>query len=283
MDFVSNSLKWKMLGLAVVFMMGAFVFLSYDFPVGASFAIPLMLFILSVLGFKFFLKNNIAFKIEGDSIIIKHFGKIREFNFKDLQDLKCSGAEKSKVYYFIFKSEKHGAFSLVQDENTENMLKIFFETFYKDFYKRKCSEFENTSRNLAVPKKAKLNTYITSLCILVFGFAFIIPLLVFSIWTALGVFFIGYSCAVLVIQTKLFRKAEKNVFIDKDGLHVGERLIPFAEITAFEYFQKFCYGELVCFKTNSETYVFPMACMQGDFVYQSYLMEKIKKQEVDSE
>ncbi len=287
MDFVSNSFKTKAtLFFYLTFCLFVIVFLVVMLPEelnGVGIATFFILSILEIVLLGLILQVRLSFKIENNSLLVKRFGKIIKYDFSELQNLRFRAFGEIPIYKFIFDGEKR-AFYLILDEKTKNMFETFFGTFFQEFFKQKCNEFENTSRNLAVPKKMKRNAYIIDFCSFVFGFVSLIPFSRFYFGTILGLVLIVFTVSSFIKQIKLFRKAEKNNYIDKGGLHIDEKLIPFAEITAIEQFQKLLTGEeFVCFKTNSETYVFPMAFMQGDFVYQSYLMEKIKKQEVDSE
>ena len=287
MDFVSNSFKTK---ASLFFYLAFCLFMIVFFAVmvleelnGVNIALFFIFSLLAIVFLGLILQVRVSFKIENNSLLVKRFGKIVKYDFDELQNLRFRAFGKSPMYKFTFDGEKR-SFYLILDEKTKNMFETFFGTFYKDFYKQKYSEFENTNRNLAVPKKMKRNAYIIDFCYLVFGFVSMIPFSQFSLGTILGLVLIVLSVLSFIKQIKLFRKAEKNNFIDKDGLHIDEKLIPFAEITIIEQFQKLWSGEeLVYFKTNKEIYEFPIACMYGDFMYQSYLMEKIKKPEVDSE
>ena len=275
----SGSIKVKCLFFVVVFILNSLLLYSvYNTTILIAIGISVFFICLSLFYLYLYYLLTKSYRFSEESITIKEINnREQDYYFTDLISVKYFRFMNIDAYNFLFNT-KNIVIALTNDK----MKSLFCEILNhleKDFTKKKVYEFENSKRLIQIPAKNKINIIIIDLFCLLIGIVFGVPFPSFTIINIFGLLCCAITIPYIIYHLKMFYSKQQVAFIDKIGLSVNNIYFSWEEIVLITKKNIPLKGWVVIFTIkNNISYSFPIGFMYGDFIYENYLLSKIKKQ-----
>lgn len=216
-----NKIKYPFIILSLISLLLLAILYDFSYTFSNTFLILLIIYFIAKSR-----KVRNAYKIENNSFTIKSFGKIKEFNIKELTDFYEKKEGKNLIYIFQFGNKK---IHIYYDENMKEIIDFFYANHFEFFYQKKKQEYDSGKERCPESKRNKLLIHIiygsvllcwTVLCVILF-------LKDSNEYLKFVILFIMFWQHWFI---ELHRIRNMKKYFNNEGFHEKKYIIPYSEI-----------------------------------------------------
>lgn len=216
-----NKIKYPFIILSLISLLLLAILYDFSYTFSNTFLILLIIYFIAKSR-----KVRNAYKIENNYFTIKSFGKIKEFNIKELTDFYEKKEGKNLIYIFQFGNKK---IHIYYDENMKEIIDFFYANHFEFFYQKKKQEYDSGKERCPESKRNELLIYIiygsvllcwTVLCVILF-------LKDSNEYLKFVILFIMFWQHWFI---ELHRIRNMKKYFNNEGFHEKKYIIPYSEI-----------------------------------------------------